>query len=654
MASTRMEEILDDPLTLQRQTKPPRYSGTAMCLSTRSALAPTRLLQFRAAALILTLAFPAAAAPAAAAEQCQLGRAAELPVTMEGMRPMVHAAIDGKDQIFIADSGAFFSSLTPAAAHEFNLSLEPANPAFNVNGVGGSAQTWITHVPKFTIFGLELHKVPFLVLGNDLGQGAVGLLGQNVFSLGDVDYDLANGVIGILRTHGDCRKASLAYWANAKGLPYSVIDIEFARAEDPHTSGEAYVNGRKIRVMFDTGAGASWLSLDAAKSVGITPESPGVKAAGMSHGIGRRWVPTWIAPFASFKIGDEEIRNTHLRIGELLPQYDMLVGADFFLSHHILVATSQRKLYFTYNGGPVFNLTTMPMPAPAAPPPAGTATADASAPGGPGAANAATQPAQEKQLDAGEYARRGSASASRREYQPALADLTRAIELDPVNADYAYERGRAYDSSGQADKALEDFSQAIRLKPDDVPALMARAEIRARRNEPAAAIGPDLDAANHAAPKEADMRLELGGLYQRVGNYPAAIAQYDDWIDSHHRDDIHMAGARNARCWARALTGQALDQALEDCNFAVRKDRKQAAFLDSRGLVYLRQGKYDKAVADYDAALALNPKTPWSLYGRGLARQHLGQAAAADADVAAATALAPKIAVEAASHGLVP
>jgi hypothetical protein len=65
-------------------------------------------------------------------------------------------------------------------------------------------------------------------------------------------------------------------------------------------------------------------------------------------------VQTWIAPFASFRIGDEEIRNTHLRIGDTgLRDVDMLIGADFFLSHRIYVASSQHKLYFTYNGGPV-------------------------------------------------------------------------------------------------------------------------------------------------------------------------------------------------------------------------------------------------------------------------------------------------------------
>jgi tetratricopeptide (TPR) repeat protein len=212
----------------------------------------------------------------------------------------------------------------------------------------------------------------------------------------------------------------------------------------------------------------------------------------------------------------------------------------------------------------------------------------------------------------------------------------------------------AYWSSGHADKALEDFSQAIKLKPDDVPALLARAELRAGRHDSPDTIGSDLDAADRAAPREADMRLELGGLYEGVRNYPAAIAQFNRWIDSHNRDDIQMPRARNARCWARALIGQELDRALDDCNAAVRSSPKVASFHDSRGLVYLRQGRYDKAIADYDAALALNPKAAWSLYGRGLAKQHLGQAAAGQADIAAATALFPKIAEEAASHGIVP
>ena len=107
------------------------------------------------------------------------------------------------------------------------------------------------------------------------------------------------------------------------------------------------------------------LTLDAAKRAGVTPESAGVVAAGTAYGgWGTRLVKTWIAPFPSFRIGEEEIRNTHLRIGALnLGDTDMLVGADFFLSHRVYVANSQAKLYFTYNGGPVFDLSTVREPA---------------------------------------------------------------------------------------------------------------------------------------------------------------------------------------------------------------------------------------------------------------------------------------------------
>jgi hypothetical protein len=40
----------------------------------------------------------------------------------------------------------------------------------------------------------------------------------------------------------------------------------------------------------------------------------------------------------------------------------MLIGRDFFISHRILFAESQRRLYFTYVGGPVFHPGPLPAP----------------------------------------------------------------------------------------------------------------------------------------------------------------------------------------------------------------------------------------------------------------------------------------------------
>jgi tetratricopeptide (TPR) repeat protein len=86
----------------------------------------------------------------------------------------------------------------------------------------------------------------------------------------------------------------------------------------------------------------------------------------------------------------------------------------------------------------------------------------------------------------------------------------------------------------------------------------------------------------------------------------------------------------------------------------VRLAPHQANPLDSRGLVHLRRGEFDRAIADYDAALALAPKSAWSLYGRGLAKLKAGRPAEGRADIDAAKAIAPHLSEQAAKFDLTP
>ena len=150
---------------------------------------------------------------------------------------------------------------------------------------------------------------------------------------------------------------------------------------------------------------------------GLKVDSPGVVPAGETFGFGRSTVRTYIAPVSVFKIGDEEIRNTRLRWGRWdLPDTDMLIGADFFLSHHIYVANGQNKLYFSYNGGPVFNLTAQQdggsrrALAASAEAPAATSSDVKKPP-----ADANPSEPKEPAGDASEYARRGSALRARQD-----------------------------------------------------------------------------------------------------------------------------------------------------------------------------------------------------------------------------------------------
>jgi tetratricopeptide (TPR) repeat protein/predicted aspartyl protease len=582
------------------------------------------------------------------AEKCSLGLMPPLEVTMRGMQPLVHAQINGKDALFIADSGAFISTVIPDAVSEFGMSLDRTYQNISVVGAGGAETAQVARAKTFTLLGRTFSNVDFVIAGRFFGPDVAGLLGQNVFRTADVEYDLANGVIHLAQPH-DCKNTPLAYWAAAEHKEFSVLALDFASAHEPHTTGVAYLNGEKIRVMFDTGASVSMLTLAAAKRAGITPGSPGVTDAGVTFGVGHRVVQTWIATFSSFKIGDEEVQHARLRFGDVeLSGKDMQIGADFFLSHRVYVASSQGKLDFTYNGGPVFDLRAAPKTESAAAAASGETAAT------PGPATAAAPAGADSPADAASFARRAMASATRHDYASALVDLTRACELAPNESNYYYERGRVYLESHQADLALADQNQAIKLKPDNGDALLARAWLNAQRRSAPDVIAADLEAADRAVPKDADSRMQIGSLYEYIEQPAAAVVQYSKWIDSHPGNGLLMPGALNARCWARALTGQALEQALSDCNAALHARPDTASFLDSRGLVYLRQGRYDKAIADYDAALHRQPKLPWSLYGLGLAKMHTGKTGEGQADVAAAKALEPNVGELAARYGITP
>jgi tetratricopeptide (TPR) repeat protein/predicted aspartyl protease len=600
-----------------------------------------------------------------AAGNCELRKFAEFPLTMRDMRPLIPVKFNGRDASLAVDSGAFFSMITAGTAAEFGLKLGPAPFGLRVTGVGGSqAEVAVTTVDELLIAGQSLRHIQFLVGGSEPEAGSVGLLGQNILGIADAEYDLANGVIRLMEPKG-CGKGSLAYWAKA-GEAIGVVDIESKRESGFHTIGTASVNGTKIQVVFDTGAGLSLLTLRAAKRAGIKLDDPGVISGGLGYGIGKTFHETWIAPVKSFSLGGEEVQNTKLRIGDVpsFNEADMLLGPDFFLSHRIYVSNEQHKLYFTYNGGPVFNLKTVARdgdaraaPAPAAdaapaatPSAAGTPTAASSDATDGDARTAAGSPTAA--AAAAEQSRLGMALASRHDYEHALEDLDRACALAPAEPEYLYQRAFIHMQRGEGEASVADLDATLRLKPDHLLALMARAEMRLGRGDQNGAR-TDLDAASLIAPKPSEQRYKLAALYTRARLLPEAIAQYDLWIAA-HPEDAKLGMARNARCEDKVLLNQDLDNALSDCNAAVRSNSKSAAFLGNRGLARLRRGEYKKAVDDFDDALKISPKVPWFLYGRGIAELRLGKTAEGQADIESAKAIRPAIADDTAAYGIVP
>jgi tetratricopeptide (TPR) repeat protein len=582
----------------------------------------------------IALALSALARPAGAA--CVLEKIVEIPVVMDDLSPIMAARINGQDARLLVDFGAFFSSISRSRLDKFHLKAGSLPPGLEIRGVNGVADVGMTTSQDFDILGAHFKHTQFLAGGSEFGPRADGILGRNFLMLADAELDLGDGAVRLFNAKG-CSGTSLAYWANT--TPYSVVTLDQPRRPNDRIVGTAKVNGQTIRVLFDTGASTSVLTLKAAARSGVHREDPGVVPAGLTHGFGQRSIETWIAPVESFKIGDEEIKHTRLRIGALeLEDVDMLIGADFMLSHRIYVARSQNKLYFTYSGGPVFRLedaqpAPRPSDVPKAPPPP-----------------AAEAPAGDEPKDAAGYARRGAAFAARRELDRAVADFTKAMELDPKEARYAYDRAGARIASREPLLALADLDLALKLMPDFPMALLERGRLKlGARDEPSATA--DLEAALKLDPS---LRLQVAQTYQST-DFPAqAIPQYDQWIAANPKDE-RLAFALTDRCRARALLNREIDQALADCERALKLRPSTAEIIESRGMVRYRMGQYDQAIADFGAALKLQPQLAWALYGRGLAELKTGKTAEGQADLKAANELARPLIVRLRNrYGLAP
>jgi len=572
-----------------------------------------------------------ACAGAASAKGCTLDKYGTLSVEMIGERPTTLVKVNGAVARFAIDTGAWFNFMSRANSDALGLKPVPAPFGFRMGGIGGSAFAEIATIKDLGILDTDLHHVDFVVGGSDAGEGS---LGANLLDFADLEIDLAQGKVTLFKTDG-CRKAELAYWVKEGGT-YNVADLHpSVNLNDRRSFVDVTINGKTVRALLDSGAVATLLDRRAAEHVGIDLHGPGVKAGGPVRGIGARTYQSWIVPIDTFSVGTETIQHSEMLVmdgnfGD--GSTNMILGVDFMLAHHMYIANSQRKLYFTYNGGRVFSLDTASI-------------------GAHESAAAAANDAGGEPKTAADYALRGEARRARGELANALSDLDAAIRLDPGSADDHLIRARILLAQEQPNAALDDLDKALTLDPENLDALLLRASLRHRKKDDAGAAA-DLAAAQKLAPAGSTQSRYIASLYVAMGEPANALPLLDAWIHA-HEDDSTLGGALNERCWARALANQALDGALHDCRKAIKRDGDRAAYLDSLGMVYLRMGNDAESIKAYRQALAQSPHTAWSHYGLGLAELHAGQIDAGKAELATARSLDNDIDARAARLGLV-
>ncbi|MFH1440728.1 MAG: tetratricopeptide repeat protein [Candidatus Omnitrophota bacterium] len=171
-------------------------------------------------------------------------------------------------------------------------------------------------------------------------------------------------------------------------------------------------------------------------------------------------------------------------------------------------------------------------------------------------------------LDTGNYINRGLTSQIRGDYEQAISDFTKAIEINPNDAHGYNNRGLIYEIKGSYDQAIADFNKAIEINPDFE--------------------GP---------------YCNRGNTYFDIGNYDQALADFSKDIELHPNSSIAYYGRANTY-----MHRGSYEQAIFDFTKAITITPDYAEAYCNRGLVYTRTSNYDQALADFNKAIEINPK----------------------------------------------
>ena len=289
---------------------------------------------------------------------------------------MVEAEINGHKVHLLVDTGSVTTLISRAAAVELGLEAHRVAglTALRVYGVGGGGEVDQAQVKEFKLGGAVARNLSMAVYGvGNSGFSArsdiQGVLGWGFLSQTDVEFDFAHGFMRLIQPK-DCAGAQVVYW----NKPYSMAAI-LPSNSDSSLRVNVKLDERPVLAEIDTGAFASVVDKGVAASLGVTTETPGVRKGENLSGIGSRRVQSSIVVFPTFSFGDDEnVKNAKLRFADLLgdnkeipvgslisqrirlDEPDMLLGADFVRAHRIYVAYGQKKIYASYNGGPIFDI----------------------------------------------------------------------------------------------------------------------------------------------------------------------------------------------------------------------------------------------------------------------------------------------------------
>jgi len=216
------------------------------------------------------------------------------------------------------------------------------------------------------------------------------------------------------------------------------------------------------------------------------------------------------------------------------------------------------------------------------------------------------------------YTNRGIAFTSLGQWNNAINDFNKVIDMDPNYGSGYLDRGVAYQNTNQWNKSIEDFSKAIEIDPNNLDAFAGRGVSYGVLGQSDKAIA-DLSRTIEIDPKFTKGYSNRGVTYATLGYSDKAIADYSKAIEI----DPGFKDAYTNRSIAYGKLSQ-WDNAIADGEKAIKLNPENAGLYDKIGYYFLGKGEMDNAVQQFRKSISIDTKNFDALLGLAVVYYYKG------------------------------
>jgi len=282
----------------------------------------------------------------AGAKACSLEQVSQMPLITLGDHVAVLAKINNATRPMMVDTGAEVTTLTSQAVTDLKLKSDPdASKVRPTLGIGqtSASSLHLNALPETLGFGdLVFHDRSTVVTDMAFGpipeQKAVGLLGDDILSQYDVEFDFAGKTLSLYKAVG-CYETFIPWLG-----PYAQIPFDH---HENKMVADLILDGERTRAIIDTGNNTSFVTRRASALFGIPPDAfMDTKGKSTSPLNGGTSQTVQLYVFGKVRLGDEIFRKKPMGVIDV----DLITGAaniglDYFKGH---------KLWICYRSGVMF------------------------------------------------------------------------------------------------------------------------------------------------------------------------------------------------------------------------------------------------------------------------------------------------------------